>query len=220
MPVVETLKKITEKATGWARPGQDALGKLIRAKKPQTYRFKDDGIIPNHPRWSLVIYRGAVRLDEAFDPAALFEELLEINGWVDTWRNGIYDYVHYHSRIHEVLGIARGHGKVQFGGLNGRTISMNGGDVAILPAGTGHQCLGASDDFLVIGAYPPNGTYDECTKSEDRKAALKTIPKVGRPRKDPVFGSDGPLLKHWRPAIDRRVRTHSGQRKGSSTRNR
>ena len=79
---------------------------------------------------------------------------------------------------------------------------MKGGDVAILPAGTGHQCLGASDDFLVIGAYPPNGTYDDCTKSEDRKAALKTIPKVARPRKDPVFGSDGPLLKHWRPAIE------------------
>ena len=77
MTVVETLKKITEKATGWARPGQDALGKLIRARKPQTYRFKDDGIIPNHPRWPLVIYRGAVRLDEAFDPAALFEELFE-----------------------------------------------------------------------------------------------------------------------------------------------
>jgi hypothetical protein len=40
MTVVETLKKITEKATGWARPGQDALGKLIRARKPQTYRFQ------------------------------------------------------------------------------------------------------------------------------------------------------------------------------------
>ena len=220
MTVVETLKKITEKATGWARPGQDALGKLIRARKPQTYRFKDDGIIPNHPRWPLVIYRGAVRLDEAFDPAALFEELFERNGWGDTWRNGIYDYVHYHSRIHEVLGIARGHGKVQFGGLNGRTISLKGGDVAILPAGTGHQCLGASDDFLVIGAYPPNGTYDECTKSEHRKATLRNIPKVGRPRKDPVFGNGGPLLKLWRPPIDRRARTHSGQRKASSTRNR
>ena len=137
MTVVETLKKITEKATGWARPGQDALGKLIRARKPQTYRFKDDGIIPNHPRWPLVIYRGAVRLDEAFDPAALFEELFERNGWGDTWRNGIYDYVHYHSRIHEVLGIARGHGKVQFGGLNGRTISLKGGDVAICLPGPG-----------------------------------------------------------------------------------
>jgi hypothetical protein len=119
MPV-ETLKKITEKATRWARPEQGELVKLVRARKGRTYRFKDDGIIPNHPRWPLVIYGGAVRLDDAFDPAAVFEELFERNGWADSWRNGIYDYVHYHSRIHEVLGIARGHGKVQFGGLKGR----------------------------------------------------------------------------------------------------
>jgi uncharacterized protein YjlB len=198
MPAVETLKKITEKATGWARPKQDDLNRLLRARKPQTFRLKDDGIIPNHPRWPLVIYRSVIRLDDAFDPAAVFEELFERNGWGDSWRNGIYDYVHYHSRIHEVLGIARGQGKVQFGGLKGRTLGVKAGDVAILPAGSGHQCLAASDDFLVIGAYPPNGTYDECTNSEDRKAALKTIPKVGRPRRDPVYGGDGPLLTVWR----------------------
>jgi hypothetical protein len=34
----------------------------------------------------------------------------------NSWRDGVYDYVHYHSRIHEVLGIARGTGKVQLGG--------------------------------------------------------------------------------------------------------
>lgn len=133
MPAVETLKKITEKATGWARPKQDDLNRLLRARKPQTFRLKDDGIIPNHPRWPLVIYRSAIRLDDAFDPAAVFEELFERNGWGDSWRNGIYDYVHYHSRIHEVLGIARGQGKVQFGGLKGRTLGVKAGDVAILP---------------------------------------------------------------------------------------
>ena len=198
MPAVETLKKITEKATGWARPALDDLNRLVRARKPRTVRFKDDGIIPNHPRWPLVLYRGVVRLDKGLDPAAVFEEVFENNGWGDSWRDSIYDYVHYHSRIHEVLGIARGEGKVQFGGLKGRTISVKAGDVAILPAGTGHQRLSASDDFLVIGAYPPDGTYDECTRSEDRKKALKTIPKVGRPRKDPVYGSGGPLLSLWR----------------------
>ena len=77
---------------------------------------------------------------------------------------------------------------------------MKAGDVAILPAGTGHQCLSASDDFLVIGAYPPAGTYDECTPVEDRARALKTIPKVALPRKDPVYGTGGPLLKLWKKA--------------------
>jgi uncharacterized protein YjlB len=154
----------------------------------------------NHPEPSPLAshnlsQRGAVR--RRFDPAAVFEDLFESNGWGDPWRNGIYDYVHYHSRLHEVLGIARGQGKVQFGGIKGRTFAMRAGDVAILPAGTGHQCLSATADFLVIGAYPPKGAYDECTTSEDRKAALKRIPKVGRPRKDPVYGGDGPLLKRW-----------------------
>ena len=199
MPAMETLKKIAEKTTGWARPGEEDLAKLVRPRKPQTYRFKDDGIIPNHPRWPLVIYRGAVRLDETFDPAAVFEQLFEGNGWGDSWRDGIYDYVHYHSRTHEVLGIARGQANVQFGGFKGRTISVKAGDVAILPAGTAHHCLLAGDNLLVIGAYPSNGTYDECTKSEDRKAALKTIPRVGRPRQDPVYGASGALLKLWRP---------------------
>jgi uncharacterized protein YjlB len=136
-----------------------------------------------------------VRFTKKLDPAAVFEELFESNGWGDSWRKGIYDYVHYHSRIHEVLGIARVEGKVQFGGHLGRTLRLKAGDVAILPAGTGHQCLSASKDFLVIGAYPPSGKYDECTHSKDRERALRTIPKVGRRRKDPVYGTRGPLLK-------------------------
>jgi uncharacterized protein YjlB len=123
---------------------------------PNVVRFRDDGIIPNHPRWPLILYRGAVCLPGALDPAAVFEDLFESNGWGDSWRNGIYDYVHYHSRIHEVLGVARGRGKVQFGGNRGRAVDLKAGDVAILPAGTGHKALAVSSDFLVIGAYPPS----------------------------------------------------------------
>ena len=137
----------------------------------------------------MILYRGPISLPGNLDPAAIMEDLFEKNGWGDSWRNGIYDYVHYHSRIHEVLGIARGKGMVRFGGDKGSTIQLKAGDVAILPAGTGHQCLAASADFLVVGAYPPSGTYDECTKSEDHARALKTIPKVGRPGKDPVYSS-------------------------------
>ena len=125
MRLLEDVKRITEKATGWKRP--DDPGVLLRERKSQTYRFKDDGLIPNHPRWPLVIYKSAVWLPEALDPAAVFEDLFESNGWVGSWRDGIYDYAHYHSRIHEVLGIARGTGRVQFGGPKGRTLLLKAG---------------------------------------------------------------------------------------------
>lgn len=144
------------------------------------------------------LYRGAISLPGNLDPAAIMEDLFDDNGWRDSWRDGIYDYVHYHSRIHEVLGIAKGKATVRFGGNNGKTVQLKAGDVAVLPAGTGHQCLAASADFLVVSAYPPSGTYDECTKSEEHARALKTIPKVGRPRKDPVYGSKGLLLSAWK----------------------
>jgi uncharacterized protein YjlB len=198
MPMLESAKRLAERLTGWSSPRRNELTKLVRARKANPFRFKDDGIVPNHPRWPLVVYRGAVVLPDTFDPAAVLEELFAANGWGDSWRNGIYDYVHYHSRVHEVLGIARGSAKVQFGGLKGRVLGLKAGDVAILPAGTGHQCLSASPDFLVVGAYPPFGTYDECTRSEERERALKTIPKVRLPRKDPVYGATGPLLRAWR----------------------
>jgi mannose-6-phosphate isomerase-like protein (cupin superfamily) len=79
------------------------------------------------------------------------------DGWRESWRNGINDYVHYHSRIHEVLGIARGKGSARFGGNNEKTVQLKAGDVAVLPAGNGHQCLAASADFLVVGADLPFG---------------------------------------------------------------
>jgi uncharacterized protein YjlB len=195
--MLEDAKKIAEKVTGWSRPSRGTLAGLVRARKATTFRFKDDGVIPNHPKWPLVVYRGAVRFPKNLDPAAVLEELFESNGWEDSWRDGIYDYVHYHSRIHEVLGIARGQGKVQFGGSRGRILKLKAGDVAVLPAGTGHHCLSASKDFLVIGAYPPFGKYDECTSSEDHERAITSVPRVGRPRKDPVYGSKGPLLRAW-----------------------
>lgn len=99
-----------------------------------------------------------------------------------------------------MLGIARGKGRVRFGGNKGKIFTLKAGDIAVLPAGTGHQCLSAGDEFLVIGAYPPTGTYDECTSVEDRQRALKAIPKVSVPRKDPVYGAGGPLSKLWKKA--------------------
>ncbi|HLH88864.1 MAG TPA: cupin domain-containing protein [Xanthobacteraceae bacterium] len=197
MYVIETLKSSFERITGAAKLTPRALRASLRPRKAQTLRFKDDGRTPNNPL-PFVLYRSPVDLRGASDPAAMFEQLFAANGWGDSWRNGIYDYLHWHSRIHEVLGIARGEAKVRFGGDHGRVVTVKRGDVAILPAGTGHHCLAASADFLVVGAYPPAGTYDECHGSPAEHArALATIPRVARPRKDPVYGAEGPLPELW-----------------------
>lgn len=198
MSILQSMKKAAEQVTGVARPDRRQAADLVRSRKPNEFRFRDDGLVPNHPSWPLVIYRSVVRLPQDFDPAAVMEELFGANGWRDSWRDGIYDYVHYHSRIHEVLGVARGTANVQFGGKKGRTLALKAGDVAVLPAGTGHQRISASGDFLVVGAYPASGTYDECTTAADHAKAVVTIPRVGRPRKDPVYGSEGPLLTAWK----------------------
>ena len=165
---------------------------------PKTFLFVDDGSVPNNPRLPFLFYRSAIDLAGTPDPEETIEKAFRANGWGDMWRNGIYPYVHYHSMIHEGLGVARGRARVRFGGANGEEIELGRGDVCVLPAGTGHQGLWASQDLMVIGAYPKSGRYDLCrgSKAEHRKA-VQTIPSVPLPETDPVFGASGPLLRLW-----------------------
>jgi uncharacterized protein YjlB len=145
-----------------------------------------------------LVYRGVIAIDNDH-PEKTVEGLFGAHGWGEMWRNGVYDYLHYHATVHEALGVARGRARVRFGGDQGKELEISAGDVAILPAGTGHQCLSASDDFCVIGAYPP-GPQMQITRptAENHRKALKTIPEVKLPRTDPVMGADGPLVRLWR----------------------
>jgi uncharacterized protein YjlB len=164
---------------------------------PATFVFADDGLIPNN-RLPLLIYKGAIDLDDA-SPEKAVEDLFGANGWGDMWRNGIYDYLHYHATVHEALGIARGHARVRFGGDKGKEFELDPGDVAILAAGTGHQCLKSTSDFSVVGAYPPGAKMHVTRPTPENHAhALKTIPEVRLPESDPVLGANGPLVKFWR----------------------
>ena len=165
--------------------------------EPQTFVFDDDGLVPNN-RLPVLRYRLAVDVT-GNEPERILENLFAANGWGDLWRNGIFDYLHYHATVHEALGIARGHAKVRLGGDRGTTLELVAGDVVILPAGTGHQCLSASDDFSVVGAYPP-GEKMQITKPtpDNYRKALKTIPVVPRPVIDPVQGTQGALMRLWK----------------------
>ena len=165
----------------------------------QAFRFEDDGETPNNPRLPLVVYRAAVNLAGASDPAAPFERAFAKHGWSDGWRNGIHPFLHFHTATHEVLGIARGRATVEFGGAKGQVLTVEAGDVVILPAGTGHRRIEASGDLLVIGAYPRNASFDQKRPGQvDHKKAVSAIAEVPLPEMDPVHGHEGPLMTLWK----------------------
>ena len=163
--------------------------------------FTADGWVPNNPLLPLIFYRSAVSSSHP-DPAAAFERAFRGNGWAPQWRNGVYPFHHYHSTAHEVLGFAVGTARLLLGGPNGREIVLAPGDCALLPAGTGHCCLEASADFLVVGAYPPDQQWDLC-RSAIAESAREAMAKLPFPKSDPVFGLDGPILSLWRSVVDR-----------------
>jgi uncharacterized protein YjlB len=195
MDKIEPIKRLAERTTGIGFPSEDEALTRVVQRAPRKLKFKDDGYIPNS-KLPLLVYKQAVRFTGG-DPAALLEAIFEANGWGECWRNGVYDYVHYHSRIHETLGVARGSATLRLGGNKGTTLKVTAGDIVVIPAGVGHECL-ADDEFLVVGAYPPGGTYDECRGSfSEHQVARKTVPKVPVPKKDPLYGAGGGLTKIW-----------------------
>jgi uncharacterized protein YjlB len=166
---------------------------------PQLYHFEDDGKTPNNPRLPLILYRDVLHAPAGGDRAAVCEDLFARHGWANGWRNGIYPFLHFHTRTHEVLGIAHGTARVEFGGDKGQTLDVQAGDVVVLPAGTGHRRVSASADLLVIGAYPTSGnSFDQARPNEiDLQQARRNIANVGRPAEDPVYGRNGPLTRLW-----------------------
>jgi uncharacterized protein YjlB len=164
----------------------------------ETILFEASDWVPNNPDLPVLLYRQAFA-DET-DLATAFQERFAENGWRDCWRNGVFSYQHYHTRAHEVLGIARGHARLLIGGAGGRRIDVSAGDCIVLPAGTGHCRISADPNFLVVGAYPPNQDADIKTDAADQ-TDLQTIRAVPSPSADPIEGNRGFLTDAWR--IDR-----------------
>lgn len=162
--------------------------------KTLQFQFEDDGKIPNSV-FPLIIYK------KAFDPAEnldnVMEETFAKNNWTNAWRDCVYPYHHYHSITHEVLGVCKGSAQLHMGGEKGKKLDMEAGDVLIIPAGTGHKRISASEDFAVLGAYPGGMEYDLLTgKDSERLKALENIAKVPFSDNDPLLGKAG-IQEFW-----------------------
>jgi uncharacterized protein YjlB len=144
-----------------------------------TWRAPPGDVIPNHPRFPVLIYRD-VELD---DPRAMFAA----QGWGGTWVSNVFSFHHFHSTSHEALAVLSGNATIELGGPKGEAFEVSAGDVLVLPAGTGHRRARDGDGFRVMGAYPHGQeNYDLLREADD--AARERIAALGAPPKDPVGG--------------------------------
>jgi len=163
---------------------------------PQELFLDEDPQVPNNPVLPVLLYRGVLS-PQTQGKDKIFETRFAENGWRGIWRNGIFGYHHFHPDAHEALGIACGSVSVQLGGDSGERISLSAGDLVVLPAGTGHRNVAASDDLLVIGAYPGGQENVSTSRAKMERTAMAD---VARPASDPFYGKDGPLTQLWRIA--------------------
>lgn len=167
-------------------------------KAPEIIHFicNENSPFPNNPVLPVVIYKDL--FSGQIDLANSFEDCFSMNNWPAAWRNGLYDFHHYHSTAHEVLGVYSGWVLACFGGPGGREEKATKGDVIVIPAGVSHKNLAQSVDFKVVGGYPKGQRWNMCYgKESERPQADKEIKFVPPPEADPVAGLEGPLIEIW-----------------------
>lgn len=167
----------------------------------ETLSLKPNGRVPNS-RLPVLIYRAAIKADGSADLTDVVEATFRRHDWLNNWREpAVYDYYHYHSTTHEVLGIARGYSLLRLGGVGGTEVKVSAGDVVVMPAGVSHIQIGESSDLFIVGGYPDGRGWDlirdeEVSEAETRDAILR-IATLPIPNRDPVTGEP---MELWRQA--------------------
>ena len=161
-----------------------------------TLQLSENGDFPNNSNLPVLLYKNV--FGNSVSPEQI-ESVLAKNSWGGSWRNGIYNFQHYHSTAHEALGVYSGWAEVQLGGDGSDIVRIEKGDLVVLPAGTAHKRIDSGDGFAVVGAYPDKQRWDmNYGKQEEAEKSKQNIAKVAMPSHDPAFGKNGKMFEHWR----------------------
>jgi uncharacterized protein YjlB len=172
-------------------------GAVVSPKQIIHILINKNGLFPNNSLLPLLIYKKALILPN--ESPEVVEEVFTKNNWKNSWRNGIYPYHHYHSNTHEVIGVYAGSCDVEFGGPNGTLVTIEVGDMILIPAGVSHKNSGSTNDFKCVGSYPSEKEYDmHYGKEGDHPKVDNNIKNVSLPKCDPIYGSKGPLFDYWK----------------------
>jgi len=161
------------------------------------YQLDENGNFPNNTKLPVLLYKNVFQFGEE-NPAEVIENVFEKNNWGGSWRNGIYNFQHYHSTAHEALGVYSGWAEVQLGGPGNKSFRIEKGDLVVLPAGIAHKRINSGNGFAVVGAYPDGQSWDmNYGKENEFNSSKLNISKVKLPQKDPVYGKNGGMFKFW-----------------------
>lgn len=166
--------------------------------KIEVKRYRDDGIIPNS-RLPIVLYKGAIDIQNPLKIEDKLRRHVEERGWRLEWTWRIYKFTHWHSTAHECLVCISGSAIVRLGGPRiGGEHKLTPGSALMIPAGVAHRNIGATQSFQVCGIYPKGQMWDliKGEKTFDAEARTRAA-KVPRPKSDPIYGKDGPLMSMW-----------------------
>lgn len=164
---------------------------MVSIPRPEMRYFNSDETtgFPNSPL-PVLVYHQVIDTSDAERRAVAFEAMFQRHGWPPEWRYGLYEFDHFHSTAHEVLGVFRGQALARLGGPNGSEQMLYAGDVLVLPAGVGHACAQAEDDFCMVGAYPPGQTWEvERGDPATLAAAQARVASVDIPKDTPIGGA-------------------------------
>lgn len=75
-------------------------------------------------------------------------------------------------------------------------MSVERGDVIVIPAGVGHRLLEDFDGgFEMVGSYPRGKNWDMCYGKDEEDHKVKGISELGWLTKDPIYEDSGPVLE-------------------------